>query len=349
MTAIRRARLAALAAIAALVAAASLVSFAESYRGLWLWAHEHGLRGPWAVAWPLQVDVFIAVGEAALFVALADRWPARSRGAAWAVTLAGLAVSVAGNVGHVAGHGSPAGQPPPCRRWRQPPRWRSAWASSSGWSRRSQAPAVPAVPAAVPASLAALNGHAAAAADLFAADLEAGRVPGIRAIRSGLSVGQDKAQPGTGVPAHPRPYPVDPAPGSPWQDAPGAGLQQEEIIMATELPPEGQNAGHTRARAAARGCRTGAGVVEGVIVSAARRRGGTWPRSGCPASGTTSCRRGCAAAPSCAPRSSSWAASSGTGPATTGCARRGTCCRRCSGRWPGWHAHGRECSWPGRG
>ena len=37
-------RRAALAAIAALVAAASLVSFAESYRGLWLWAHEHGLR-----------------------------------------------------------------------------------------------------------------------------------------------------------------------------------------------------------------------------------------------------------------------------------------------------------------
>jgi hypothetical protein len=56
------------------------------------------------VIWPLQVDVFIAVGELALFVALADRWRVRSRTAAWAVTLAGLAVSVAGNVGHVAGH-----------------------------------------------------------------------------------------------------------------------------------------------------------------------------------------------------------------------------------------------------
>ncbi len=33
----------------------------------------------------------------------------------------------------------------------------------------------------------------AQAAELFAADLEAGRVPGIRAIRSGLHVGQDKA------------------------------------------------------------------------------------------------------------------------------------------------------------
>ena len=94
----------ALALIAALVAVASLVSFAESYRGLYLWAHRHGLSGLWAAIWPLQVDVFIAVGELALFVALADRWAPRSRMAAWAVTLTGLAVSVAGNVGHVTGH-----------------------------------------------------------------------------------------------------------------------------------------------------------------------------------------------------------------------------------------------------
>ena len=46
---------------------------------------------------------------------------------------------------------------------------------------------------AVPASGAGLNGQAHAAAELFAADIEAGRVPGIRAIRSGLHVGQDKA------------------------------------------------------------------------------------------------------------------------------------------------------------
>ena len=107
MTALRIPRRAALAAITALVAAASLTSFAESYRGLYLWAHGHGLAGVWAAAWPLQVDVFIAVGELALFVALADRWAARSRVAAWTVTLAGLAVSVAENVGHVGGH-SPA-------------------------------------------------------------------------------------------------------------------------------------------------------------------------------------------------------------------------------------------------
>jgi Protein of unknown function (DUF2637) len=97
----------ALALVAALVAAASLVSFAESYRGLYPWAHRHGLAGLWAALWPLQVDVFIAVSELALFVGLIDRWAPRSRLAAWAVTLTGLAVSVAGNIGHVTGH-SPA-------------------------------------------------------------------------------------------------------------------------------------------------------------------------------------------------------------------------------------------------
>jgi DNA-binding transcriptional ArsR family regulator len=96
-------RRAALAAIAALVAAASVTSFAESFRGLYEWAARHGLHGMWAFAWPLQVDVFIAVGEMALFVALADQWDRRSRYSAWCVTLLGLAVSVAGNVGHVAG------------------------------------------------------------------------------------------------------------------------------------------------------------------------------------------------------------------------------------------------------
>jgi hypothetical protein len=98
---LRGARALALAAIAALVAAASVVSFAESFRGLYEWAHEHGLSVHWAAIWPLQIDVFIAVGELALFVALVDRWQRRSRVLPWVVTLAGLAVSVAGNVGHV--------------------------------------------------------------------------------------------------------------------------------------------------------------------------------------------------------------------------------------------------------
>jgi hypothetical protein len=101
MTGLRKA---ALAAITVLVAAASAARFTESYRALYDWASRHGVHGMWAAAWPLQVDTFIAVGELALFVALADSWSARSRIAAWTVTGVGLVVSIAGNIGHAAVH-----------------------------------------------------------------------------------------------------------------------------------------------------------------------------------------------------------------------------------------------------
>ena len=41
----------------------------------------------------LNDDVFIAVGELALFIALVDRWEPRYTTAAWTVTLIGLGVS----------------------------------------------------------------------------------------------------------------------------------------------------------------------------------------------------------------------------------------------------------------
>ena len=101
---LRIARAAALWAIAVIIAAASGAAFAESYRGLYEWALRHGLAGFWAAAFPLQVDSFIGVGELVLFVATVDRWKLRHRAGAWAVALLGLAVSVAGNIGHVAAH-----------------------------------------------------------------------------------------------------------------------------------------------------------------------------------------------------------------------------------------------------
>jgi hypothetical protein len=52
----------------------------------------------------------------------------------------------------------------------------------------------PAAEIPVPEPPAALNGHAAKAANLFAADLAAGNVPGIRRIRRELRVGQPRAQ-----------------------------------------------------------------------------------------------------------------------------------------------------------
>ena len=106
------ARHTALAAIGVIVATATIASFAESYRGLLIWALHHGLSGTWAALFPLQVDTFLAVGELCLFVAMVDRWPTRSRWPAWVVTVGGLVVSVAANVGHVAGHQVSSGPGP---------------------------------------------------------------------------------------------------------------------------------------------------------------------------------------------------------------------------------------------
>ena len=97
-------RVAALTAISVIITAAYSAAFTESYRGLWVWARHHGLSGFWSAAFPLQVDTFIIVGELALFVAMVDQWERRHKAGAWAVTLLGLAASVAGNIGHVAAH-----------------------------------------------------------------------------------------------------------------------------------------------------------------------------------------------------------------------------------------------------
>lgn len=104
MNVLRIARRVALVAITVLVCSSSLVSFAESYRGLFEWASHHGVPGVWAYTWPIMVDTFIAVGELSLFVALADGWSVRSRLSAWTVTLVGLGISISGNIGQVASH-----------------------------------------------------------------------------------------------------------------------------------------------------------------------------------------------------------------------------------------------------
>jgi len=205
------ARRAALAAIAVLVGAASLVSFAESYRGLLDWASRHGLAGPWAVAWPLQVDTFIGVGELALFVALADRWPARSRAAAWAVTVAGLAVSVAGNVGHVAGHSAAsratAAVPPLAAAaaltvglgvlkrvaaQAAPPDAALAADPPAGMAPLPQPPGPPAPGAPADGSTAPEGG--ARAAEWFAAGLARGELPSVRRVRREMHLGQPRAR-----------------------------------------------------------------------------------------------------------------------------------------------------------
>jgi Protein of unknown function (DUF2637) len=183
-------RRAALVTIAAIIAAASLTSFAESYRGLYDWAREHGLPGLWAAAWPLQLDTFIAVGELALFVALADRWAPRSRAAAWTVTLLGLAASVAGNVGHVRtpllSDRATAAVPPLAAA--------AALAVGLGVLKRVVEHNAPGAPTDAPAAGNGAPPWLHQAHEEFAAEMSAGEVPTYRAIRSRLGVGAERAQ-----------------------------------------------------------------------------------------------------------------------------------------------------------
>src|ERR1022692_4000367 len=74
-----RTRRAALYAIGAIAILASANALAHSYAGLYDWAIHHRLSGWQAMSWPAEIDVFLAVGELALYVAYLDGWPARQR------------------------------------------------------------------------------------------------------------------------------------------------------------------------------------------------------------------------------------------------------------------------------
>lgn len=99
-----RMRRAALYAIAAIAILASANALAHSYAGLYDWADHHQLSGWQAMSWPAEIDVFLAIGELALYVAYLDGWPTRQRIWPWTTALAGLAVSIAGNIGHIQAH-----------------------------------------------------------------------------------------------------------------------------------------------------------------------------------------------------------------------------------------------------
>lgn len=77
----------------------TVCAFTESFFGLVDWARRHGLRGGLALIAPVTVDTFILGGEAVALVAIMEDWPVRVRRTGYAFAFAGLAISVAGNVG----------------------------------------------------------------------------------------------------------------------------------------------------------------------------------------------------------------------------------------------------------
>jgi hypothetical protein len=87
--------------MAIIAIAASADALAHSYAGLFGWAVHHGLNGWEARSWPAEIDIFVVLGELALYIAYLDRWPTRKRVWPWVTAFTGLAVSVAGNVGHL--------------------------------------------------------------------------------------------------------------------------------------------------------------------------------------------------------------------------------------------------------
>ncbi len=96
-----RTRLAALYAIGVIAILASLNALAHSYAGLYGWASTHRMDLWQSLSWPAEIDVFLVVGELALYVAYLDGWSGRHKIWPWATTITGLIVSIVGNVGHI--------------------------------------------------------------------------------------------------------------------------------------------------------------------------------------------------------------------------------------------------------
>ncbi len=139
-------------------------------------------------AWLLPVSVDGTVAAASLSM----RWAARSGLSTPWLARCMFTLGVLATLGANVGYGAPYG-----------------WSGEllSGWpavafvgsvemvrSMVRRARTAPATDTAVPEPPASLNGHADRAAELFADDLAAGNVPGVRRIRREMHVGQPRAQ-----------------------------------------------------------------------------------------------------------------------------------------------------------
>lgn len=223
----RIAHSASVALMGALVLVATADGFAQSYAGLHRWALAQGLTGWKADTFPLLVDLFILVGELGLFTLALEGHRLTRRGLSWAdaalpfgLAAAGWGVSLAFNVGAVGDD------------WRQQATAAVAPVASmlgllvllrtvhrlitrtqtgaaevqgepgvNGTRVTAEAAPVPAAQVPAPVNGAPVLAPVSEPTELqlraareFADDITAGRVPGIRAIRQQLRIGQPKAQ-----------------------------------------------------------------------------------------------------------------------------------------------------------
>jgi uncharacterized protein DUF2637 len=91
----------ALAAMGIIGSVITGTAFTESYSNLYDYALLVGIRGWRARIAPLGVDLLILTGELLLFVAIARGWERRTKVYGWCLVIAGAALSVGGNVGHL--------------------------------------------------------------------------------------------------------------------------------------------------------------------------------------------------------------------------------------------------------
>jgi hypothetical protein len=168
-----------IAAVAAVAAVAGWVSYEHALAVV----RAHGEAGAVAKVYPVTVDGLIY--SASMVLLDAARRGARAPGLARWLLACGIGATLAANVAAGLRFG-PVGAV--VAAW-------PALALIGSYEllmliiRSGAAEGVPGVPG----PFSGLNGHRQAAAEMFAEDLAAGRLPGIRAIRSGLHVGQDKA------------------------------------------------------------------------------------------------------------------------------------------------------------
>lgn len=187
MTGTERDRYRALTAAAVLVVAA--IAAVISYEHVVALAIRYGQPTLAAYLLPVSIDGLVAVSSLVMLrsasIGVSAPWLART-----GLVLAVIA-TLACNVGYGAAHGWPGAL---LSGW---PAVAFVVAAETAITMTRRGPArhpVPPKPRALSEPPAALNGHAAQAAELFAADVARSEIPGIRRIRREMHVGQPRAQ-----------------------------------------------------------------------------------------------------------------------------------------------------------